>query len=417
MIAGRWAVLDPRKKRVLVIAAAVAALVAVVTLFSGKAEQEVPRASGETIRHVITDRDTREIGIDALSAEIKMLARDSADLKKTMARVERELQRRGRPSDAETTGLDDELARLRRDLDALKKGDTMAPAPGASAVVADTAATDRSAGDAGPGWVAEDADALFREPPPAAADDHGAAAAGIRIVVRSNADAARDTTAKNDGDDALYLPPGSILTAVLINGMDAPTAQGARRDPFPAVLRVQREAILPNLFSADVRECFLIVSGYGSLSAERAYLRGETLSCVRADGGVMEARLDSYVVGEDGKTGVRGRVVSKQGQVIAKSLAAGFLGGVSKAFDANPVPVLATAPGADALYQSLFSKQMLKGSAAKGMSKALDRIAQFYIDMAEEMFPVVEIDAGRRVDIIVTKGASLQLRSTGRAEK
>ncbi len=33
---------------------------------------------------------------------------------------------------------------------------------------------------------------------------------------------------------------------------------------------------MPNRFRADVRECFLIVSGYGDLSSERAYLRGET---------------------------------------------------------------------------------------------------------------------------------------------
>lgn len=60
--------------------------------------------------------------------------------------------------------------------------------------------------------------------------------------------------------------------------------------------------------------------------------------------GVIEAKLDSYAVGEDGKAGVRGRVVSKQGQIIAKSLMAGFLGGVSEAFDVNPVPVVSTNP-------------------------------------------------------------------------
>ncbi|EET4634661.1 conjugal transfer protein TraB, partial [Escherichia coli O157:H7] len=215
----------------------------------------------------------------------------------------------------------------------------------------------------------------------------------------------------------IYLPSGSILTGVLINGMDAPTSQGARRDPFPSTLRIQKEAILPNRFRADVRECFLIVSGYGDLSSERAYLRGETFSCVRDDGGVIEAKLDSYAVGEDGKAGVRGRVVSKQGQIIAKSLMAGFLGGVSEAFDVNPVPVVSTNPGSNTQYQSVFSDQMLQGAAVKGASKALDRIAQFYIDMAEGIFPVIEVDAGRQVDIIVTKGTKLQIRSTGGTKK
>ena len=60
---------------------------------------------------------------------------------------------------------------------------------------------------------------------------------------------------------------------------------------------------------------------------------------------------------------------------------------------------------------------MVQGAAAKGASKALDRIAQFYIDMAEGIFPVIEIDAGRQLDVIMTKGTKLQIRSTGESQK
>ncbi|MEC6096350.1 TrbI/VirB10 family protein [Enterobacter hormaechei] len=83
-------------------------------------------------------------------------------------------------------------------------------------------------------------------------------------------------------------------------------------------------------------------------------------------GGSCVAKLDSYAVGEDGKAGVRGRVVSKQGQIIAKSLMAGFLGGVSEAFDVNPVPVVSTNPGSNTQYQSVFSDQMLQGASREG---------------------------------------------------
>ncbi|PIV81625.1 conjugal transfer protein TraB, partial [bacterium CG17_big_fil_post_rev_8_21_14_2_50_64_8] len=46
-------------------------------------------------------------------------------------------------------------------------------------------------------------------------------------------------------------------------------------------------------------------------ATERAQLRTETLSCVREDGRVIEAELEGYAVGEDGKVGMRGRLVSK----------------------------------------------------------------------------------------------------------
>ena len=93
---------------------------------------------------------------------------------------------------------------------------------------------------------------------------------------------------------------------------------------MPALLRVEKEAILPNRFTSDIKDCFVLVSGHGDLSSERAFLRGEYLSCVRNDGAVLETKFPSYVVGEDGKAGMKGRLVSKQGQMIARTLIAGF---------------------------------------------------------------------------------------------
>jgi len=217
-------------------------------------------------------------------------------------------------------------------------------------------------------------------------------------------------------EDTFYMPSGSIITGVLLNGLDAPTGQGARKDPFPVTMRIQKEAILPNRFRADIRECFVVISGYGDLSSERAYLRGETISCVREDGAIIEAKLNSYAVGEDGKAGVRGRLVSKQGQVIARSLMAGFVSGLSKAFDVKPVPVIDTSNSGNMNTQfqrNQPNSNWLQSSAASGASTALEKVADFYLKMAEGMFPVIEIDAGRQVDLIISQGSKLQFRSMG----
>ena len=42
-----------------------------------------------------------------------------------------------------------------------------------------------------------------------------------------------------------------------------------------------------------------------------------------------------------------------------------------------------------------MTPQALQGAAVSGAGNALDRLANFFMDMAEEMFPVIEIDAGR----------------------
>src|SRR3989304_5812105 len=43
-----------------------------------------------------------------------------------------------------------------------------------------------------------------------------------------------------------------------------------------------------------------------------------------------------------------------------------------------------------------------------GVGRALERLAQYYISLAEKVFPVIEVDAGRTVDVVITQGVSLQ---------
>ena len=46
----------------------------------------------------------------------------------------------------------------------------------------------------------------------------------------------------------------------------------------------------------------------------------------------------------------------------------------------------------------------------------MNRLANYYISLAEKVFPVIEIDAGRMVDVVLTKGvvidASLNVGAT-----
>jgi conjugal transfer pilus assembly protein TraB len=69
----------------------------------------------------------------------------------------------------------------------------------------------------------------------------------------------QDESESDDSDEGSMIPAGSIVSGVLLTGMDAPTGSGARQDPFPATIRINKEAILPNRFRADIRECFMAI--------------------------------------------------------------------------------------------------------------------------------------------------------------
>jgi len=216
---------------------------------------------------------------------------------------------------------------------------------------------------------------------------------------------------KEEGDSQgkngkVYVPSGSFMRVALLGGLDAPTGGQAQNNPWPVLLRVQDNAFLPNRYRARVKECFLLGSGYGDISSERAYLRLESLSCVLNNGEVVDTPAKGYVVGEDGKAGMRGRLVSKQGQVLANALMTGIIAGIGQGFQQSATTYSTSALGTVGTVEP--GKQFQAGVGA-GVGKALDRLSQYYITLAEKMFPIIEVDAGRVVDVVLTKGVTLGL--------
>ena len=205
-------------------------------------------------------------------------------------------------------------------------------------------------------------------------------------------------------DTRRYLPSGSFTRAVLLGGLDAPTGGQAQRNPQPVLLRLTDHAVLPNHFRARVKECFIVGAGYGDVSSERAYIRTESLSCVTRDGTALDVPVKGYVAGEDGKAGMRGRLVSKQGQLLANALLAGVASGIGQAFQQSSTTLSVSPLGATGTVEP--GKQFEAGIGS-GVGKALDRLAQYYISLAEKVFPVIEVDAGRSVDVVLTQGMAL----------
>jgi conjugal transfer pilus assembly protein TraB len=430
--AGYFQTLDPAKRRIAAVGGAALALFAVlalaVVLTDGQGARKLPFVGERKIEYsLLNGRDPRAVANDALAGRVKKLSEEFAAVKLQASqqgqKIEQALgamQGRAADDDKRSAELAGQVKALSLQLDEAKKAGAvplpaLPPAGGAR----------RQAGLPGaenpPGWqesrvTPEGAGLKIRvvgggAPAPAQGGKDGS------LPPKSTAGALRIKESINDPDrdrqgnkiDPI-LPAGSILSGTLVTGLDAPSSNQARRDPFPALLRVKQEAILPNRYRVDIRECFLVAGGYGDLSSERAYLRAESLSCVRKDGSVIDAAMDAYAVGEDGKAGVRGRVVSKNGQIIANSLMSGFVAGLGKSFTPQRIqPVnLNAQSGTEQGYQ-YPSPEMLAGQAmAGGVRGAAEQIAEYYLEMAKNIFPVIEVDAGRKVDFIMIKGVSLK---------
>ena len=205
-------------------------------------------------------------------------------------------------------------------------------------------------------------------------------------------------------DTRRYLPSGAFTQAILLGGLDAPTGGQAQHNPQPVLLRLTDNAVLPNQFRSRIKECFVVGAGYGDVSAERAYIRTESLSCITHDGTAIDIPVKGYVAGEDGKAGMRGRLVSKQGQILANALLAGVASGIGSAFQQSATTYSLSPLGSTS---TVTPGKQLEAGLGTGVGRALDRLAQYYISLAEKVFPVIEIDAGRTVDVVLTQGIAL----------
>ncbi|MEW6705468.1 MAG: TraB/VirB10 family protein [Pseudomonadota bacterium] len=241
-----------------------------------------------------------------------------------------------------------------------------------------------------------------------------AAPALMRIAVADRAATGAPPPATADARTVSTFLPVSFTRGTLLGGLDAPTGGQSQSNPHPVLIRLSDNSVLPNRFRGEYRDCFVIAAGYGDISSERAYLRTENLSCVRADGAALEVRIQGSVYGEDGKVGMRGRLVTKQGQMLANALLAGVVSGIgqglatsSTSYSTSALGTIATASGADAYRAGLGT----------GVGRALDRLAQYYIKLAENTFPVIEVDAGREIDVVITKGVRIDLPPSGSEQR
>ena len=208
-----------------------------------------------------------------------------------------------------------------------------------------------------------------------------------------------------------FLPVG-FAKAVLLGGLAAPTGGQAQANPIPVLLRLVDLAVLPNGFRGQVRDCLVIGEGFGDHSAERAYVRTTLLSCVMRDGRVLEVPLKGNVFGEDGMNGLMGKLVTKQGAILNNALLAGVAAGIGQGIAQASQNVTSTALG-QVQSAPVDTVGILRGGFGTGVGKALDRLAQYYINLAEKTFPVIEVQSGRQVDVVITQGVSLDVALDG----
>jgi conjugal transfer pilus assembly protein TraB len=144
------------------------------------------------------------------------------------------------------------------------------------------------------------------------------------------------------------------------------------------------------------------------LSSEKVYVKLQRMTCPQPGGKVAVSEVKGFIA-FGGKTGVRGRVVSRTGNLVGQALIAGVLGGFGRGFSANSSAFL-TSPtvSASGARSTLSTSDIAQGGLGQGVAQSADMISKYLIERAEQYQPVVEMPTGLDVEVVFLEGTFIR---------
>src|SRR3546814_8993063 len=125
---------------------------------------------------------------------------------------------------------------------------------------------------------------------------------------------------------------------VCSSDLDAASNVQSHSYPLPFVLRIVGPArsVAQNgkVLTTRIDGCLVNGAARGDLSSEKVYVKLAKMTCPQPGGRYAESEVKGFIA-FGGKTGVRGRVVSREGSLTMQAFFAGLVGGIGRGFSAN----------------------------------------------------------------------------------
>ncbi len=203
-----------------------------------------------------------------------------------------------------------------------------------------------------------------------------------------------------------YVPAGAYAPATIISGVDASVGISAQSDPRPVLLRVNGPAVSSiyegNVQKADISGCIITGAASGDLSSEKVYVQLIKMTCGKPGNKLSEIMVKGYLAGQ-GKSGIRGNVISREGDFITKSFLAGLIGGFGQGLSSKVAPPLNFSNGLTT-QGTLSTGDVLNKGLGEGISTSSQKTQDYLINRAEQYQPVVSIPSGIDVEVVFVDG-------------
>jgi conjugal transfer pilus assembly protein TraB len=208
-----------------------------------------------------------------------------------------------------------------------------------------------------------------------------------------------------------YIPAGSYVEAKMISGVDAGIGMMAEADPRQVLLRVTGKLISAGfkkdyLTTDKLMGCVVQCQAVGDLSSEKAYLKPVVMTCAKDRESIIEIPVKGYV-SANGKVGIRGEIVSREGDLVAKSFLSGLIGGIGSGASQSFEPSSAISGGFAVKTSNESVRNVLGSGLGKGINDSSSRLSDYLIKRAEQYQPVISINEGVAVDLVFQEGFSM----------
>lgn len=202
-----------------------------------------------------------------------------------------------------------------------------------------------------------------------------------------------------------------LTQAYMITGAYAPAFQDAEAEPLPVLLEAEGDIILSNDQIATVEKCLFLGSAKGNMNSQTASIKLASISCLLADSKYrIEGAVNGWVIGENGIPGVHGELLHKNGAWLARTFVSGFLETFSNALGGtNSTTIQIGETGTNETGTGQAIKDNVGQATAQGAATVFGKIGDYYLKMAEQIFPIIEVKGGRTVDIMLIGEQDLTL--------
>jgi len=200
-----------------------------------------------------------------------------------------------------------------------------------------------------------------------------------------------------------YVPAGAFVTAVMTGGADANAGVNGTSDTAPVTFRAINNGFLPNGKKSHLKGCFFTAYTYGEISSSRGIIRMDRMSCTLPNNQILDIPVQGTAF-NFGLNGVRGTAVMRNGKIIEMAGVSGVFSGLGSTAKSMSTTQSVSALGSTSTLNPSDALANLAGSSLEAVGS---KLSDYYIKLAEQYHPVIELNAGSVVNIVFEKGFSL----------